>query len=145
VDFEEWAEPATRDGFRAAIEVLRGMGVQLVEAKLADLPYGAVTGTVISAEGASVFEPLMQSGQVDQLADKKQIAGLRAGLEIPARDYLKAMRLRTLIRQEFRRVLTDVDVILAPSRYSVASKIGDPLDRDTLAGRPAPALPGCAR
>jgi aspartyl-tRNA(Asn)/glutamyl-tRNA(Gln) amidotransferase subunit A len=142
VDFEEWAEPATRDGFRAAIEVLRGMGVQLVETKLTDLPYGAVTGTVISAEGSSVFEPLVQSGQVDQLADKKQAAGLRAGLEIPAKDYLRAMRLRTLIRDEFRRVLTEVDVILAPSRYSVASKISEPLDRNTTADRPVPASRG---
>ncbi|HUS07096.1 MAG TPA: amidase [Bryobacteraceae bacterium] len=142
VDFEEWADPVTREGFRAAIEVLRSMGLQLVEVQIADLPYGAATSTVISAEGSSIFEPLVQSGQVDQLADKKQVAGLRAGLEIPAKDYLKAMRLRTLVRQEFRRVLTDVDAILAPCRYSVASKVADPLDRNTTGESAAPKLAG---
>jgi hypothetical protein len=35
--------------------------------------------------------------QIEELADKRQIASLKAGLEIPAKDYLKAMRIRSLI------------------------------------------------
>jgi aspartyl-tRNA(Asn)/glutamyl-tRNA(Gln) amidotransferase subunit A len=140
VDFDTHADPDTRAAFASALDALRSLGVRLVETKLEDLPYGLVTSTVISVEGASVFEELIESGRVDQLADAKQIAGLRAGLDTPARDYLRAMRIRRLIQQSFRRVLTNIDMLLAPARYGVAPKVGEPLDRSTPAG-PAPAAP----
>ncbi len=143
VDFEEWAEPATRDAFQAALAVLRSIGVQLVEAKLPDLPYSAVTATIISAEGASSFEALISGGKVEQLADKRQIEGLKAAMDIPARDYLKAMRIRRLVQQEMRLLLTDNDVILAPARTTVAPKISEPLDRSLgLGDRTPPASQG---
>lgn len=140
-DFEEWADAEARPVFRAALDALKSLGVELREAKMADLPYSAVTGTIIAAEGSSVFEELIESGRVNELADAKQIAGLKAGLEVPARDYLKAMRIRRLVQGEFRRMLTDVDILVAPARYGVASKIGDPLDRNNQPGS-APKAPG---
>ncbi|MGH9660852.1 MAG: amidase family protein, partial [Bryobacteraceae bacterium] len=129
------ADPAARPAFEKALAVVRELGVQMVETKLPDLPYGAVTGTIISTEGSTIFEPLIRSGKVDDLADKKQIAGLKAGLDIPAREYLRAMRIRGLIQKEFRKLFSDLDVLLAPSRFGPASKIADPLDR----GAPGPA------
>jgi aspartyl-tRNA(Asn)/glutamyl-tRNA(Gln) amidotransferase subunit A len=133
-DWDDSLDPPVRPVFQAAFEAIKGMGVSLTEITMGTLPYGAVSGTVISAEGASAFEELIESGKVDELADQKQIAGLKAGLEIGARDYLKAMRVRRLVQQEFRRMLTGVDVILAPSRYGIASKINEPLDRSTPPG-----------
>ena len=41
----------------------------MVEMKLPKFPYGAMAGAIIGAEEASIFEPLITSGQVDQLAD----------------------------------------------------------------------------
>lgn len=137
-DFDEWADPDARPVFRAALEALRSLGVEVRETKMADLPYGPVTGTVISAEAASVFEELIEGGQVNELADEKQIAGLKAALEIPARDYLKAMRIRRLVQTEFRRVLSDLDILVAPARYGVASKLNEPLDRSTPPGPGGP-------
>jgi aspartyl-tRNA(Asn)/glutamyl-tRNA(Gln) amidotransferase subunit A len=134
VDFEEWAEADARPVFRAALDALRSLGAQVRETKMADLPYGPVTKTVIDAEGASVFEELIESGRVDELADEKQIAGLKAALDIPARDYLKAMRIRRLVQTEFRKVLSDLDILVAPARPGVASKISEPLDRSTPPG-----------
>lgn len=128
VDFDEWAEPATRPVFRQALDAFRSLGPELIETKLPAFPYGDVVRTVISTEGSSVFEELIESGRVDQLADRKQIAGLRAGLEISARDYLKAQRIRRLIQQEFRRMMTSVDVLIAPTRLNVASKLTEPVD-----------------
>ena len=63
------------------------------------------------------------------LADKPQIAGLKASLELPAKDYLKAMRLRRLMQVEILRIFGTVDVLLAPGRAGIASKIDQPLDR----------------
>ena len=128
VDFAEWAQPSARAAFQQALGVIRETGAKLIETKLPDLPYGPLTSTIISAEGSSVFEPLISSGKVDELADAKQIAGLRAGLEISANDYLKAMRIRTIVKHKIRRLFADVDVLLSPSRFGPAPKISEPLD-----------------
>ncbi len=134
IDFSEWAQPSTRPVFDKAISVFREMGVQMAPAKLPDFPYGLIANTVITAEGAAIFEPLIASGKIDELADPKQAAGLKAGLEIPAKDYLKAMRARTLIKTEFRKLFSDLDVLLAPARLGIASNISEPLDRNSLDG-----------
>src|SRR5215471_17421485 len=77
VDFAEWVEPATRPAFDAAIAVLKTSGLQFVETKLPDFPYSAALSTILNGEMGSIFEPLITSGKVDELADKPQIAGLK--------------------------------------------------------------------
>lgn len=129
VDFEEWAEPAARPAFLAALEQIKALGFQIKEATLPDFPYGPMAGTIISAEAASVFEPLITSGKVEELADQKQIAGLKAALDIPARDYLRAMRIRSLVQSAYRDFFSLIDVLVTPTRFGPASKIGEPLDR----------------
>ncbi|MEN6608475.1 MAG: amidase [Bryobacteraceae bacterium] len=128
VDYSDWAEPSTRPAFQAALEAIRGLGAKMVETRLPDLPYSLVARTMISAEGSAVFEPLIRSGKVDQLADRDQIAGLKAGLEIAAKDYLKAMRIRSLIRNEMKKLFTQVDILISPSVFSSAPKVSEPLD-----------------
>ena len=86
---------------------------------------------ILNGEMGSIFEPLITSGKVDELADKPQIAGLKASLEVGAKDYLKAMRIRRIIQDAFATLFSEIDVLLAP-------------------GRPGPAVPrerepGCAR
>ena len=141
VDFSEGVDPAARADYAKALETIRSLGVQVTEAKLPEFPYGSVIGTIISAEGSAIFEPLIKSGKVDQLADQRQIAGLKAGLEIPAKDYLKAMRIRALIQEAFHELLSTVDVLMAPTRYDPAPKITQPLDR-RAGDRPTPGKPG---
>jgi aspartyl-tRNA(Asn)/glutamyl-tRNA(Gln) amidotransferase subunit A len=140
VDFTEWAEPAARPVFEAALAVLKESGLQLVEAKLPAFPYGKVISTVIGAEEASVFEPLIRSGQVEQLSDAAQIAGLKANLDIPATAYLKAMRIRRLIQDQFRELFSAVDALVAPGRMGVATPVAEPLDSDRSG--PVPQDPG---
>ncbi len=139
-DFFEAPEENARPAFKDAVEVVRSLGVKLAETRLPDLPYGLVSGTIIAAEGSAVFEPLIASGKVDDLADQKQIAGLKAGLEIAAKDYLKAMRIRGQIQQAFRKLFTEMDILVAPARLGPASKISEPLDASTK--RPMPKDPG---
>jgi aspartyl-tRNA(Asn)/glutamyl-tRNA(Gln) amidotransferase subunit A len=139
-DFSEWVDDTARPAFHQAVEVVRSLGATMVELRMPDFPYGPMIGTIISADAASVFEPLIESGKVDQLSDQKQIAGLKAGLEIPASVYLKAMRVRRLAKQEIFKLFADVDVLLAPSRLGPAPKVSEPLDHHPE--RPAPANPG---
>jgi aspartyl-tRNA(Asn)/glutamyl-tRNA(Gln) amidotransferase subunit A len=137
VDFAESADPATRPAFNEAIGVLKSLGAQMMEAKLPDFPYGPVLSTVLNGEMGSIFEPLVASGQVDQLADKAQAAGIRASLDLQAKDYLKAMRIRRLIQQEVTRLFTEYDVLLAPGRTSIATKLDQRIDVPPP-GSPAP-------
>lgn len=129
IDIDEWVEPSAKADFAKALDVIRGLGVQVTAAKLPDFPYGPMANTIISSEGASVFETFITSGEVNQLADQKQIAGLKAGLEIPAKDYLKAMRIRAVVQKAFRDLFADVDVLVTPTRLGPAPKITQPLDR----------------
>ena len=160
VDFADHLDEPLRPVLNEALRVFREMGLTFKEAELPDFPYGALTSTIIGAEAGSIFAELIESGKVDELADAKQIAGLRAGSELSAKDYLRAMRVRSLVREELRKLFLDHDVLIVPSRFSVASKISDPLDRPStprplggprglrdhvpagnLAGLPAIALP----
>jgi len=141
IDFNEWADPAARPDFAKALETIRSIGVQVAETKLPEFPYGPIISTIISSEAAAIFEPLIQSGKVDELVDQKQIAALKAGLEITAKDYLKAMRIRSMVQSAFSDLLDRVDVLLAPSRLGPAPKITQPLDT-TASDRPNPQAPG---
>jgi aspartyl-tRNA(Asn)/glutamyl-tRNA(Gln) amidotransferase subunit A len=127
-DFAEWVDPATRPAFNAAIDVLKAGGAQLVETKVPEFPYGPTLSTILNGEMGSIFEPLITSGKVDELADGPQIAGLKASLELPSKDYLKAMRIRRLIQEEVLKIFAQVDVLLAPARNTIATKIDQRLD-----------------
>jgi aspartyl-tRNA(Asn)/glutamyl-tRNA(Gln) amidotransferase subunit A len=137
VDFGEHADPAARSAFEGALAALKDTGVELVETKLPDFPYGPALAAILSSEQASIFEPLIASGKVDELADPAQIAGLKASLETPAKDYLKAMRLRRLMQEAFRDVFAQVNALIAPARSGPATPINQRLDR-------GPAVPPSA-
>ena len=108
VDFEDGAEPAAQPAFRAAFEVVKSLGVKLKEIQLPEFPYGALVGAIIAGEAGSIFEDLIRSGKVDQLADPHQIAGLKAMLDLPATEYLRAMRVRTLVKAGLPRSVPEL-------------------------------------
>jgi aspartyl-tRNA(Asn)/glutamyl-tRNA(Gln) amidotransferase subunit A len=141
VDFADRAEPSARAAFAAALAVLKDTGAELVETKLPQFPYGPVLSMILSAEMGSIFEPLIASGKVDELADKPQIAGLKASLDVAAKDYLKAMRIRRVIQQEFSRLFGSIDVLLAPGRTGPAVRADQSLDTAVFTP-PAGAAPG---
>jgi len=158
VDFER-AAPETRAAFQAALGVVKGLGAKLKEVDLPDFPYDALIDTVIGAEAASIFEDFIRGGKIEQMADPEQAAALKAAVDIPAVDYLKAMRIRSLVRAAFRELFYDVDMLLAPSRMGPAPRIdagvsggnepslaggrglGEIIPAGNLAGLPAISLP----
>jgi aspartyl-tRNA(Asn)/glutamyl-tRNA(Gln) amidotransferase subunit A len=126
------ATPEAKRALERGIAELRKVVPKVTRAVLpTDLPYGPMVGTVFGAEGATIFGELIDSGRVDELIDKRQVAGLKHGSEIRARDYLQAQRLRAILTDRFRALFEDVDVIVGPGRTSTAPSIDAPLD-----GRP---------
>jgi len=141
------ASPEAKRALARGIAELRKLLPRAVRAVLpTDLPYGPMVSIVYGAEGATIFSELIESGRVDQLTDKRQAAGLKAALDIRARDYLQAQRLRAILIERFRELFRDVDVLLAPARVSTAPPLDAPLDnRPPGAGSlaaPKPGAPG---
>lgn len=135
VDWAEWADPETRQVLNEALNVVRSIGVKMKETELPDYPYGPLVSTILQGEASSIFEELISSGRVDDIADEKQAAGLKAAGELSARDYLKAMRVRSLLQASFRDFFHEMDMVVSPSRLGVANRIEVALDA------PRPAAP----
>jgi aspartyl-tRNA(Asn)/glutamyl-tRNA(Gln) amidotransferase subunit A len=134
---------------------MKSLGVKLKEIQLPDFPYGALVGAIIAGEAGSIFEDFIRSGKVDQLADPHQIAGLKAMLDLPSTEYLRAMRVRSLVKAAFHDLFLNCDMVLSPTRLGPANKVAEPLDTPgpptksrgglipggNLAGLPAISLP----
>jgi aspartyl-tRNA(Asn)/glutamyl-tRNA(Gln) amidotransferase subunit A len=133
IDFQEWPAESLRPAFAQALAVVKSLGAGMVETKLPDFPYGPVISCIIDSEAASVFETLIRSGRVDQLADQGQIDGLKASLGYAAIDYLKAMRMRRQIQTAFRELFEGLDLLVAPTKVDVAPKADVPFDETTPA------------
>src|SRR5438445_3811450 len=87
--------------FTAALDRLRTAGVVVPDGAVPDLPFGVVAGIIIAAEGASAFDDLLESGRVRDLTAPEDRIGGYPALAIPARDYLRAMRVRRLMAQAY--------------------------------------------
>ena len=126
IDFSDWVDEPLRPAFANALSVVKSMRPQLVETRLPDFPYGPVIGAIIDSEAVSIFETLIRSRQVDTLADESQVAGLKASMNYSALDYLKAMRVRSQIQDAFRKLFADVDLLIAPTRFTVPDRSDQP-------------------
>src|SRR5579875_2330971 len=128
IDFTAWPDEPLRPVFMNALGVVKSFGSQMVETRLPDFPYGPIIGVIIDSEAASIFEHFIRSGAVDQLADQGQIDGLKASMNYSALDYLKAMRVRAQIQSAFHDLFSNVDVLVAPTRFSPPDPAGQPFD-----------------
>ncbi len=136
-DWTDHVEPSAKAAFAQALEAFLSIGAKTKVVELPEFPVEAVAATIIAAEGSAAFESLIESGRVDKLADASQIAGLKAGVEIRAVDYLRAMRIRSMIRDAFPALFADVDVLLAPAWPGAAPTISAPLDQPPALATPA--------
>ena len=124
----ERAGETARAALQRGIDELRRIVTTFVDARIPDMPYGPMVTTVLGAETATIFGELIESERLDLMPDEKQKSGLRSYTKILARDYLQAMRLRTILAARFREIFTTCDVILSAGRTATASPIEQPLD-----------------
>jgi aspartyl-tRNA(Asn)/glutamyl-tRNA(Gln) amidotransferase subunit A len=136
----ERASDAAKDALGRGIDELRRVAPQFVEGRLPEgMPYGPMVSTVIAAEASTIFAELIESDRLDLMPDEKQKAGLRAGLDVKARDYLQAMRLRSVLAAKMREVFRDCDVIVSAGRTVTATPIDAALDHpDPRSGEALP-------
>jgi aspartyl-tRNA(Asn)/glutamyl-tRNA(Gln) amidotransferase subunit A len=109
--------------FTDAMAVLHDVIDVVADVTLPDLPWGVVGGTIIAAEGSSAFDDLLDSGRVAWLTAAEDRIGGYGALAIPARDYLRALRVRRLMGKAFDDCIKQFDAIAVPTRNSVASPV----------------------
>jgi Asp-tRNA(Asn)/Glu-tRNA(Gln) amidotransferase A subunit family amidase len=116
--FPAWMKenPATNVD-RAALDVVKKLGMVPVEVTLPDWPYDSLD-LILFAEGAAAFEELTLSGALNQL--KVQVPDAWPNLFRQARflsavDFVQADRFRRKVADEMARVFSRVDLLLVPS------------------------------
>jgi aspartyl-tRNA(Asn)/glutamyl-tRNA(Gln) amidotransferase subunit A len=113
-----------------AIGVLRIAGASVAEAALPDGPWEAAAGVVISVEGASAFDTLIESGRVAELTDPLGKIGGYINQTVPGTDYERALRLRTIIQHRIDELFERFDVLAAPSLPIAATPMTTNLETD---------------
>ena len=147
-------EPGVEAAVRAGIDTLRDLGAEIVDVSLPSTDRGLATYYIIAPAEASAnlarYDGVRYglSAGAEALWDNyTRTRGSGFGAEVKRRImlgtyalsagyydsyYLKAQQVRTLIKDEFDQVLSEVDAILAPTSPTVAFKIGAKVD-DPLA------------
>ena len=116
--FPQWLkEPPATDVDRAALEVVKKLGMKPVEVSLPDWPYDSLQ-LILFAEGAAAFEELTLHGGLRQL--KAQVPDawpnlFRQSHFLSAVDFVQTDRFRRKVAQEMARIFSEVDLLLVPS------------------------------
>ena len=116
---------------RPEIATLKQLGVQLVPITLPheDMPVSAMT-VILYAESADIFEHFTRTGDVDGMNSWPKL--WRRAHFIPATEYLRAMRVRTLVMAEMAKVMETVDLYVG----------GDDVVLSNYTGHPTVSVPG---
>jgi len=120
---------------KEALDVLRSAGAKLEPMTLPEFPANAL-GFILSAEAAAAFDDLTRSKEVDLLTEQGAGAWpntFRTSRFIPAVEYIRAQRARTLLNREMDALMTKYDVFLSPTGSSS-------LGITNLTGHPAACL-----
>ncbi|MEV4969864.1 amidase [Streptomyces scopuliridis] len=119
----EHIDPEVEAAVRRAIDQLENLGARLVEVEIPMTRYIQATAWgLIAPEATAYHERTLRAVPELYQADVRVL--LEAGELMPAGDYLRAQRSRTLMRQAWIRMLKEVDVIAAPTVPATAVSVG---------------------
>ena len=116
---------------------LKELGAKLIPIELPDYPVNDLA-IMLSAEAGAAFDELTRSNKDDLLVRQIKNAwpnSFRASRFIPAVEYINASRVRTLLIQEMQKLMSKIDLCVAPSWE------GDSNLLTNLTGHPCIVLP----
>ena len=120
---------------REALDTLRDAGITPEPIELPEFPADALR-LILDAEAATAFDDLTRSRGIDELTRQGPGAWpnrFRSARFIPAVEYIRAQRARTLLMREMANVMSHYDAFLSPT-------LSRSLTITNLTGHPALAL-----
>jgi Asp-tRNA(Asn)/Glu-tRNA(Gln) amidotransferase A subunit family amidase len=118
---------------RLAKEKLAELGVKLIPIELPDkYPFNSLT-LILNTEAAAAFDDLTRAGIRDGIGRWGNT--FRTGQFVPAVEYLRACRIRTLVMQEMEQTMAGIDAYIG----------GDDLTLTNLTGHPTVVVPDGTR
>ena len=109
----EGAEPEVRRNFEASLAALGELGT-LEPVELPDLPYAEVTQTISGAEAYAAFDEFIASGRVTELKARKAQGHRLAAAVLPAHDYIRAQRIRSIVADRVSELCSRFDALSRP-------------------------------
>jgi aspartyl-tRNA(Asn)/glutamyl-tRNA(Gln) amidotransferase subunit A len=122
----EGSQPEVRRNFEASVERIAQFAEVVRDVTLPQFPYGAAASLIIEAEAASIFEELVESGRVHELTAPEDRLGGYPGQVVFAKDYLRALRIRTPAAEAMDRFFAErgFDALAHPTRGTVSYPVG---------------------
>jgi aspartyl-tRNA(Asn)/glutamyl-tRNA(Gln) amidotransferase subunit A len=108
---------------RQAVQVLESFGA-VTPMSLPDLPMDEAASIIIMCEAASAFQEFIEAGKSAELTAPEDHDGMWHALEVPAVDYLRAMRIRAEAIKQMDEIFGRFDVLVAPT-YSVVAPMAE--------------------
>ncbi|GAB3306489.1 amidase [Geodermatophilus aquaeductus] len=121
--FFDDVDPEVESAVREAIGVLEAQGATLrdVEIPYADQMMAVEFGVLVPEASAYHQEMLRHSGE--KYTEDVRVF-LDAGETVLATQYIKALRVRTLVQQAFRRAFEGIDALVCPTLPAAAAAVG---------------------
>jgi len=123
--------------YKEALDALRSAGADLQPIEMPQFPAQSLR-FILSAEAAAAFDDLTRSGGINQLSGQNPNDWpntFRTSRFIPAVEYLRAQRARTLLMREMDNLMSKWDVFVSPAPGSSSLFITN------LTGHPVVVLP----
>lgn len=123
--YTENVDPEMASATAAAVAELERLGAV---AKDVEIPMASTivpTAWGLLVPEATAYHQGMLRDRADLYTDETRTF-LEVGELIPATDYIKAQRVRTLIQQAFRELFQDIDVLIAPTVSTPALRLDHP-------------------
>ena len=112
--FFDNVDPEVERTVGEAIKALEELGVDIIELDLPSAEAGhEVTLTLLTAEAGQFHQERLAAHREDYGVDVREL--LEDGLALSAADYIKAIRVREIVRREFVEAFEKVDCILSPT------------------------------
>jgi Asp-tRNA(Asn)/Glu-tRNA(Gln) amidotransferase A subunit family amidase len=100
-----------------ALEVYRKLGANLLPVDLPSMPLTGALSFILDVESAASFDDLTRSGDISllQTGASRSTWGntFRAARFVPAVEYLRAQRARTLLMRQMDQFMSQFDVLLS--------------------------------
>ena len=138
--FFEHVHAETEAALRRALSLLKDLGAVLVEFKVRNAALCSTASSIIlNSEAAAYHEKrLKQSGDLlDPLVrERLEVATFHSAV-----DYIKALRIRTVLMEEMRRVFETCDVLMLPAGNAAPKLDGEIAGTDAPSEPPLPPRP----